>query len=601
MLKQLARPAAKIQQTTIRDFGGGLNVVDNDLNLNSRYATALVNMYRGQDGTQAIRYGTTFFTSLRDIGINDIVGMQYYNSTLVVVDRTGLVASVRGDGVATIIFNDALAGLLPGNPSGWSNPTDYVSFAEFNGVLIACNGQNTPLTIYPDNSCEYMNDLADGSNDNVPRARNVSVHNQYVVMSGDASDPSTLFIGATSTLGTFQGDPDSDGVNIDLGPYVRIGSPDIRGHTSFRDKLVIFFDDMVLTGTLGIFDADGVHTPSFADAIEQIGAINTNTARPIGDDVFFCGYNTISSLTRALFTGQVKPETPSALIDPLIMQALANLNETALANRVFSAYNESENQYMLFIPNGNTKETTDETYCFVYTIARQSKDRPWALFRGWNWSCATHSALGRLFFARDGEIFYYGNTIDEFFGDYIGYEDTWSDGTIFDDGHGWEIDEGYDTSLRTGVPIRFDWLTPWADFDKRLFNKKSLYVGLDTTGNASYTLDMFVDNIVVDRSSLGEPFSDDTLFTDDTGWTPQTEVTYLPALTMEFTAAGESGYGAGPYGYMPFGGGRPTPYEQLYAWPAKCNIAKFRIHGETKDKLHVVSLTILFTVGSIRR
>lgn len=384
MLKQLARPAAKIQQTTIRDFGGGLNVVDNDLNLNSRYATALVNMYRGQDGTQAIRYGTTFFTSLRDIGISDIVGMQYYNSTLVVVDRTGLVASVRGDGVATIIFNDALAGLLPGNPSGWSNPTDYVSFAEFNGVLIACNGQNTPLTIYPDNSCEYMNDLADGSNDNVPRARNVSVHNQYVVMSGDASDPSTLFIGATSTLGTFQGDPDSDGVNIDLGPYVRIGSPDIRGHTSFRDKLVIFFDDMVLTGTLGIFDADGVHTPSFADAIEQIGAINTNTARPIGDDVFFCGYNTISSLTRALFTGQVKPETPSALIDPLIMQALANLNETALANRVFSAYNESENQYMLFIPNGNTKETTDETYCFVYTIARQSKDRPWALFRGWD-------------------------------------------------------------------------------------------------------------------------------------------------------------------------------------------------------------------------
>ena len=35
---------------TIRDFSGGWNVVDNDLNLSSKFAKTLQNMQRGIDG-----------------------------------------------------------------------------------------------------------------------------------------------------------------------------------------------------------------------------------------------------------------------------------------------------------------------------------------------------------------------------------------------------------------------------------------------------------------------------------------------------------------------------------------------------------------------
>jgi hypothetical protein len=50
-------PTAQLKRTTIRDFGGGLNVIDTELNLTSRYSPIFDNTVRFADGSVAPRFG----------------------------------------------------------------------------------------------------------------------------------------------------------------------------------------------------------------------------------------------------------------------------------------------------------------------------------------------------------------------------------------------------------------------------------------------------------------------------------------------------------------------------------------------------------------
>jgi len=57
---------ARLRDTTIRDFGGGWNVSDSDLNLSSRYQPVSTNVVRGVDGSFSPRMGTMLYTDFRD-------------------------------------------------------------------------------------------------------------------------------------------------------------------------------------------------------------------------------------------------------------------------------------------------------------------------------------------------------------------------------------------------------------------------------------------------------------------------------------------------------------------------------------------------------
>lgn len=50
-----------LQTATIRDFSGGLNVITDDLNMDSSYSTIETNVFNNINGTKSIRYGTRFF------------------------------------------------------------------------------------------------------------------------------------------------------------------------------------------------------------------------------------------------------------------------------------------------------------------------------------------------------------------------------------------------------------------------------------------------------------------------------------------------------------------------------------------------------------
>ena len=647
--------------TTIREFDGGWNVIDNDLNLSSKFAKILENMYRSADGANTVRYGTKlfgdiavqdittgslgtdpFFTTISsavvrvthaahgfvsghivtlagatgpvdgipitelnaahnvtvvtagtyDItvtttatagGVNgggtgvtfshdnktlasNIINMWYFQDRLIAVAANGNVLEIDSNGVSRIIFNTSIAAKLVGSPVAWS-VTPFCSFAVFGGQLIVCNGIDKPLIVdfspaSPTQPVQYLVDIPSGSNVNTPTARYVLAMDHYMLMTGDPGDPGLVHISNFDTSGTWFGDAiPNDATSVRLDKVITSAtSVTIRGISRHRERVVVAFDDALVLGDLNIFNTDGDHTPDFTDVIEQHGSISHRALQPLGNDLLMNDLIGVPSLARALFTGSIRPDRVSELIDPEIQKALLGLSVGSTEDRVFAIYNQVEGQYMLFIPNNDVIGSTTETLCFVYTAVSSIKLKAWSLFKGWNFSCATRSALNRVFFAATTKVYVYGARVDKFYGDFI--------------------DDPAVPIPAEGVPVNFIWELPWADFDKRMHVKKTRYIGFDTTGTAQFTAKMFVDNIYEDKENPGS---------------------LLPTLEVQFVGGDSAGYGGGGFGGDPYGGGRRTSDERLWAWPAKCKIAKMRLEGSSVKALAFVAVTLAYQEGSVRR
>jgi hypothetical protein len=610
-LKQRSQAQQVLKDATLRDFSGGLNVIDSDLNLDRKYAVHLNNMYHGQDGSQAVRQGTRIFCDYSECGMGDIIGMHYFSDAVVAVDRAGLVGAANSAGTTAQIFNNDIANAQPGHPNDW-DPTNYVSFAETSGGMIICNGINKPLLVDPFLNCAYLVDPATSSNFYIPICRYVTLSGRYVVMTGDPTAPSTIYISNRDSYGVFFGSvAPNDGVNINLASRVTVGSSVIKGHATFRDKIIVFFEKCILVGQLGIYTSN-VHTPSFEDAVPLFGAIAHNAVRSVGNYVEFPDHFGVQSVSRAVFTGLVQPDRQSALIDPLITNALSKLSPKTIADRVWAVFNQPEQQYMLFIPTSDDDSGRDEVLCFVQTQIRgqadNSKTKPWALFRDWRWRAGCETALGRILFANRSEVFVLGNLTDNITSEFEFSQDTFTDETAFTDGTGWSMPDdvegdntlNYPTTSISGVPISFEWILPWADFNARMNTKQSRYIAFDAIGDGRFFVDMFIDGVIFKNEDSEDYFSDNTGWTDGSGNIPYLDLPFDPALTSDFIASGAGGYGADGYGRI-YGGGRLQPDETLYAWPATFRLAKFRVYGDTKRQVHIVAISVLYQRGMFRR
>ena len=584
---------------TIRDFSGGWNVVDNDLNLSSKFAKILQNMQRGIDGALNVRPGTELFADTSD-HLDEIVNCEYYNNFIVCVGANGKIVRIDGTGNIELIWDDNLASSLKGNPSGWSTTT-FVSFAQFNGDLILCNGTNKPLIINTSMNVSYLQDLADLTNANTPTARFVVAHGRYLVMGGSlvVGEEDRLFISATDVGGTFVGDSSpNDAVNVDLGSRVPSGSNIIKGLGRFRDKLVVMFENATLIGTLGGF-VESAHVPIFDDAIENVGAISHRMIQTVGEDMIFGDRAGISNMKRALFTGNIQSDRASQLIDPAYLTSLAKVPATASQeDRIWSLWDSQSNNYMLFIPDTDVAADTTETRCLVYKKNDSLKIEAWQDWRNWNFRSGCRSALKRIFLTEGANVFILGEEYEggkRIFKDYEKHQEMWDDETSWADYTGWNpvADE-----KDSGVPIRFIWELPWSDNNKRYITKGSRYINFDTQGDNRFTAQMFTDNIFISRSDLGEDWQEDDLkWTDDLGWDVDV---FDPSLEMVFEGGDAPGYGRDEYG-DDYGGGRPTRLEKLIAWTTKYKLWKLRISGEATKELKFVSVTLAYQTGSIRR
>ncbi len=583
-----------LKTSVIREFDGGLNVIDNDLNLSTKYAKELTNMLRLPDGSIGIRYGTKLFSDLSSLFAegSTIVNIAYFRQHLIIVASSGEIARVNGAGIATKIWDSTFASALFNSPSAWGE-TPFCSFTQFKGELIIVNGIDKPLLVDSNLDVFYLQDLATLTNANTPTARYVSSHNQYVVMGGDPLEPALLHISNTGASGTWFGDSSTDAVQFDLGRYIPDGDIEMTGLTSYRDRLVVTFRNAIIIMTLGYINDTGDHIPNVNDVILQFGGNSHRSIQSIGDDVLMSDIVGVPQLERALFTGDITPKRASELVDPALQERLSRLSLNSMEDDIYSVYNKLEGQYILFVPSDNVMAI--ERRGFAYSFLRGQKIKAWSIIRDLNFTCSCRSEEGNVFFAKDKMLFVYGSKQNRLSADYIGEQETYSDDTVHTDHTGFTPVADVASS---GLPIRFAWELPWADFDKRMNLKKSRYLSIDSSGTANFTVEMYVDNIYLDKSDTGEEYSDETLYTDDTGHI-RDEPLRIPTLSMEFRGGEGLGFGA-DFGNV-FGGGRVTSDERLYAWTAPFKIAKLRVSGESTKPLNIVSIGLAYSDGSIRR
>ena len=542
--------------TTIRDFSGGLNVTDTDLNMKPKYAKVLDNMERSIDGTLAIRPGTKLFGEVNVAAdTSNVVNVYYFNNTIITVQTSGRVCKVNGAGVATSL-------------STLWGATTYVSFTVFNSQLLIHNGVNKPLIIEGNpNKPNYMLcvasvDLGSGSNVNTPIGTLVISHAQYAIVAGIPTAPSTIYVSARGTSGTFLGDPPpNDAIALDLGPRVSLGSSVITGMVSYRDKLLITFERGILPINLGVYTGSptAVHTPTDDGFIEEFGCLAHRSLISVGDDTFFNDNIGVNSIQRVVLYNTLRPQRVSHLIDPLITELIQPLSQEQIAQYVFAVYDMRNKRYMLFIPVfDETGLIVTETICFSYTDIPGLNINAWARLRGWIWTAACRTSLQNIIFVNGNKLYTYDFDNKTSNADFVGDITKNADGT--------------------GIAITFDWELPWADFNRRMNKKETVYFSLDTTGDAEFTASMYVDNLRTDESGAD-----------------------APALTTVMIGGSSGGYGVPGFGNSPFGGGRPTGDERLFEWPAEFKICKLRFTGSTKKKLRMVSLSLAYKRGSIRR
>lgn len=682
-----SRRQAVIKTTTIREFDGGWNVIDNDLNLSPRFAKILTNMLRQKDGSIGVRPGTRFMRNFRftgavtlellvdvdddyvvdadgdriitafrsvaydgqlgnnpfafesgnsvvtvthashnmisgheitfvgattahgisaallnttheitvvssntytiDVGSNAtgtgsgggnavqhvaendivsdrIINATYFDDRIIAVSRDGTIIEVDSDADSRIIFNEAIGDAQSGSPGGWG-VTDFCSFAVFNGELIICNGIDKPLIVNfnvdPDEfPCQYLVDLATTSNANTPICRYVVAMPEYLIMAGDPTDPGAVYISNSGTSGTWPGDADpNDAVKVDVGKVVQSQNNIIRGISRFRENLIVAFDDVISFGQLGIYNDSGDHTPNFEDAVFQYGTVSHRTMQNLGNDLLMNDPIGVPSVSRAQFTGQLRPDRVSQLIDPEIQQAILALSVGSTEDRNFSVYDQREGRYMLFIPNADTYAATTETTGFIFTSISALKVQAWAKFEGWNWTCGLRSALGRVFFFEDAKMFVMSADEDPIYADFIG--DV-------------ERDEIEDPA--EGAAIDFVWELPWGDFDKRMNIKLLRYLAFDARGSGEFNAKVFIDNIYRD------PDSGDL----------------EPVLSLIFSGGDGIGFGEGD---QPYGGLLRATDERLRAATTKFKIMKLRIDGSTRAPLQIVSTSLAYQDGSMQR
>lgn len=547
------QPQSNLQISTVRSFEGGLNVVDTDLNMSPKYARVLDNLERATDGSLALRPGTKLFSNNLWDG-TDVVNHTYFNSYVIAVQASGAWTRVDGTGAGVIMDRvGAPAGTTP-----WPTGVTYTSFTIFNNDLIGCNGRDKPILVKGKSSdpnymrAQYLVDEATLTNINTPVGKYVVAHGQYTIIAGIPTEPSTIYISAKGTSGTYYADPaPNDGIKLDLGPRVSLGSSTITGMVAYRDKLLVTFERGVLPLNLGVYTGSpSVHTPTDDGFVEEYGCLCHRSLISVGDDTFFNDNVGINSIARINMFNTLRPLRASHLIDPLTIAAIQPLTAAQIQQYMFSVYDLRNFRYMLFVPVFDGLGVLQETVCFSYTNVPALKVQAWARLRGWKWQSACRTALQNVIFSRGPKLYSY----------------------TFDDDQHIDLYQDPDENGGLGYPITFDWEMPWADMKKRMDIKVIRYLALDTQGEAAFTAEAYVDNI---ESS--------------------------PMLSMQFVGGDAGGYGAVPYGDAPYGGGRRTVDERLYAFTTKYKLIKFRFHGSTIQALKFISVSIAFILGSIRR
>lgn len=596
----MKRPS--LQNITFRGFAGGLNKAQSDLSLDVRYLVEANNFRRTPGGSQQVRWGNKWFVDVSSVVTGNIVDMVYFASSIIAVTSTGQVAAVDNSGNKVAIWNSTIAALLPGAPGGWSSGLDSIDFVPFKSELEIHNGVDKPISVNQVLTVTYLQDLATGSNTHTPVGKYGCVVSNYHCVAGIPAAPTSVYVSAKGTAGTFFGDTaPNDGIIIDVGAFAPEGAPEIRGIAGFRSTLIVFFSTQAVPITLGIYDGSGNHTPSFPDALPNFGLIGHRCIIQVEKDLFFGGFDGVCSVERNIFSGLLDTGPLSDLVEPPYRRTLGALSGTQQLKNCFMIHDRLNHDSIMYTPGGSA-------YVYSANSRPPNKYRSWSQYSGPAWTAACLSVLGRVFYSIGTRIFQQGNAIfanENYHADRILDRDAnWTTGHVYSVGN-----IAFDTvtlesyicavghtsgsttfsadraaqvlapkwSLYLGDAINITLELPWLDGHDTMRVKQTSHVAMATKGTAEFMVKAWVDNLYKDFDG---------------------NILHDPALTMQFIGNDAKGFG---YDEGPYGGGRRSNDPRLYKFPVKFKTLKVAVSGAVRKPLEFSSISFLYAKGSFTR
>jgi hypothetical protein len=605
------RPLSKIDSSTLKGFGGGWNAIDDDLSMSPSYQVSLVNFHRTTSGAQAVRFGQRFNADIRNVRNSPIVDGYYYNGRNVVVTESGNVLILNETGSSIVeIWNNTIAGALPGAPTGWTGGVKHVSFVPFKDTLIIHNGKDKPITISALFAVNYLQDLATGSNANVPIANYGCVAANYhclastVTTSGGGTilnyNKTEVVISSKGSAGTFPLDPaPNDAVSIDVGAYAPEGAAAIRGIAGFRTYLLVFLQNITLQIKLGQYDDSGKHVPVFPDTLPQFGVLGNRCIVTVENDIMFCGVSGLASAKRNLYApDSITSDFLSTQISPAYRQIVGALSDDDHLTKTFAAFDKLNNDFLLFMPEGKV---------LCYTFNPRLKMHAWSQYEDMTWNAAWTSVLGRLFMVSGTKIFQGGNNTFEderYYADrLLDQEDVYTGASrtapfvagnrTFDpiNQESWKCLVSHPAAFYPtfaqellnnpekweqyfGEEIKMELELPWIDGKDPVKLKQLRYISIATKGDAEFTVEVYTDNLYKDVED---------------------NIVRSPGVTMTFIGNDAYGYGFADDAIgTGYGMGRRSRDPRLYALPIKFKSIKFKIVGSVAKKLEIVNLSFLY-------
>lgn len=572
-VSRAARKQNVMRTATSRQFNGGLDVADSELNLSSKFARVLDNILPGIDGSLVVRQGTRQFADVQPVSVSNILEVQYFASRIIVINERMQIMAVSGNGTVTMIWDEIIAATK--GKTIWF-PSTYVKFDEFKGNLIVSDGVNKPLNITSTLDVDYLADLATGSNINVPVSAITGKFNKHFIY----AIGSQIFVSERDAAGTWFGDVGAVYVGVfDLGAYVTSGDTTIIAMQAFKGFLAVYFRECIVPVQFNeVTDA----TPPRLDisvapdsVIASYGTTSPKTLQDIGNMALAMDIVGLSNVTLTNFTKILAPDRPSRLVDKLIQRAIGRLNTETLRKNVFSVYDRRLAMYMMFLPNDNAG-LESYTNGFGYRYIEALKINAWCTYSGWNWKTGTRSSEGRIFLVlrNSMKIWVLGDeVIDPIYTDFES-----------------------PTAAGSGTPISFTWELPNTDLKQRGITKTLKYITLDVEGTQQFDCLVFADNHYAENATTGEPWSDGTLFTDGYGFSITTDAVLTPALRLTFVGKDNVGWSQGDYSL-----GVNTGIENNTYMPVKFKTMKLRFEGEVSGPLKFVAITLYYQDGKITR
>jgi len=606
----------KLENITLRGFGGGWNAIETDLQMDSTFLVTVRNFRRTPGGTQKIRFGSNWFADLSDTQAGSrIVNMTYFASSLICVCANGRIVAIDGNGSKFVIWSPAIAALLPGAPAGWSTNLDTtyptvpptpnkasIDFVPFKNQLIVHNGIDKPITISRALVVTYLQDLATGSNVNVPIGRYGCVVSNYHCVAGISASPTLVYISSVGTAGTFPGDPiPNDSITVDVGAFAPQGAVQIRGIAGFRANLLVFFQDQTVIVKLGTYNAAGIHEPFFPDTMPSFGLLGHRCYLPVENDLLFSGLGGMASARRNLLSvsGTLESQSLSERIEPEFRENIGNLTDEQQLKDCFQVYDPLSHDMLLFTPSGQI---------LTYSFSTKLRYSAWSEFSDISVQCGCKSFLGRVFYADTLRVYQHGNAVyegEDYFKDRIGNRDKiWANATGYVPGElvldstneiVYNCIVGHTSSVAPatfaqdrnllpsrwevyeGINIPFEMELPWLDSKDPMRVKMLRFLSIATKGDSEFTVNAYVDNLY--KNVMGVQI-------------------FPPALSMDFIGNEAIGFG---YDAGPYGGGRRSDDPRLYKFPVKFKKLKIAIVGARAGNLEIVNMSFLFSRGKYKR